>query len=267
MIEADLFVASRLLRDTVEERKRVRDQSALEQQQQPNASLTSASNQQQAALDAAADADVDEVLLDEDDLNPLHLPPFRGRPAADDDGLEIVAGFRLVCNHALGAPENNNVFSHGKQIGAGALCRSLRPLDRTLRTLSLQNMFVSKRDLSDLTQSLPNLHDLCLVTCCLEPMALQCLHPLDLSLRRLSFLYGCSVAPHSQLTAAQTVAYCIAAASNRLHAIASNPSVSPNLNLEMSLDNMVRSLLTDSYVLDLISTCCVPCRPFLTSKK
>lgn len=188
---------------------------------------------------ALASRDGEGVGLDDQDDLPFGDRPPLGfmNPGLDDPGLEIVSGFRLVCGTT--AQEANEVFSHGKQTGAGEFSRSLRPLDSILKTLHLQNMFITKKDLLDLTQSLPHLHDLCLVTCCLEPMALQCLHPLDLSLRRLSLLYGCSVAPHAHLTASQTVAYCVAAASSRHHAITTNADlVSPQLSLELSMDNM-----------------------------
>ena len=227
-IEADLFTACRLLRDGAADRRNRRPSSAA-------AALTS----QDATVGPRDDAKQPHLEA-ERPLGADRLPPVRENARLGDQGdpgLEIVAGFRLVC-HTI-AQEDNELFSHGKQIGAGAFCRSLRPLDSILKTLYLQNMFISKRDLLDLTRSLPHLHDLCFVTCCMEPMALQCLHPLDLSLRRLSLLYGCSVVPHAHLTAAQTVAYCVSAASSRHLAISSNNTeVSPTLNLEMSLDNM-----------------------------
>lgn len=244
VIEADLFVACRLLRDCVDERKRGRAQSTIDEERRNGDPASSSSQQAVSGAGAAAVGPKDASLEDDrqGQADILHRHPFR-RPGADDEDLDIVSGFRLVCSPSTQAQENNDVLSHGRQIGAGAFFRSLRPLDRLLRTLCLQNMFISKRDFHDLTQCLPSLHELCLVTCCLEPMALQCLHPLDLSLRRLSLLYGCTVAPHSHLTAAQTVAYCVAAASNRHHAIILNDNdVSPNFSVEMSLDNMVRGI-------------------------
>lgn len=61
----------------------------------------------------------------------------------------------------------------GKQMGAGRYARALRPLGPFLRTLCLQCMHVTRDDAADVLASLPNLQELVLMSCSLEPLLLQ----------------------------------------------------------------------------------------------